>query len=173
MAQSDTATSIIKARVVLQQCLSARLQVQPQTETSEAKYVEIGRGLVIYLCFLKEATTETADKIVKTALNILLSSNDEEKLVSVLELQGDVLIVPQATLGGTLKGKRMQYHKNIDKESGRYLYERFVKLCSEAVSKHSGKRDESREVRVLHGTYGNRQVLKIDTNGPYTHMLEF
>lgn len=109
----------------------------------------------------------------KTVLNVLLSSNDEEKLVSVLELHGDVLIVPQATLGGTLKGKRMQYHKNIDKDAGRDLYEQFVRLCSEAVSKHNEKGNGSREVRVLHGTYGNRQVLKIDTNGPYTHMIEF
>jgi hypothetical protein len=26
---------------------------------------------------------------------------------------------------------------------------------------------------VAHGTYGNRQVLKLDTNGPYTHLIEF
>lgn len=30
-----------KARIVLQQCLSARLQVQPATEDTEAKYVEV------------------------------------------------------------------------------------------------------------------------------------
>ena len=31
----------LQARAILQQCLSARLQVQPSTEESEAKFVEV------------------------------------------------------------------------------------------------------------------------------------
>lgn len=32
----------VKARALLQQCLSARLQVQPKTDDKEAEFVEIG-----------------------------------------------------------------------------------------------------------------------------------
>ncbi|XP_071161594.1 D-aminoacyl-tRNA deacylase 2-like isoform X1 [Mytilus galloprovincialis] len=156
-----------KARTVLQQCLSARLQVQPKSDTEEAQFVEIGRGLIVYICFLKGSTSDTVSKMVKAALNTRLSANDEGKLVSILELPGDVLIVPQATLGGTLKGKLMQYHKNIDKEEGKKLYDEFVQSCNDIVKQNNPN------VSVQSGTYGNRQVFRTDTNGPYTHMIEF
>lgn len=91
-------------------------------------------------------------------------------MVSVLELPGSVLIVPQATLGGKSKGRAMQYHNNISKEDGLRLYGSFISLCEKeltaAASAESG-------AEVKHGTYGNRQVLKLDTNGPYTHLMEF
>ena len=84
-----------------------------------------------------------------------------------MELPGDVLIVPQATLGGTLKGKLMQYHRNIDKEEGKRLYQDFVQLCNDMV------KENNHACSVKSGTYGNRQVFRTDTNGPYTHIVEF
>ncbi|XP_046545297.1 D-aminoacyl-tRNA deacylase 2-like isoform X2 [Haliotis rubra] len=138
------------ARIVLQQCLSARLQVQPATEDTEAKYVETGKGLVMYVCFLKGATADILDK---------------------MDLPGNILIIPQATLGGALKGKRMQYHKNIDKEEGASLYADFVSLCRTTLQEAESSREAGCVVQA--GTYGNRQVFSCDTNGPYTHLLEF
>jgi hypothetical protein len=29
------------------------------------------------------------------------------------------------------------------------------------------------DAKLRHGTYGNRQGLKLDSNGPNTHQLEF
>lgn len=100
-------------------------------------------------------------------MNLRLSESDSGKMVSLLELPGNLLIVPQATLGGKAKGRAMQYHNNISKEDGLRLYSTFVSLCEkELVAAAPG-------VTVKHGTYGNRQVLKLDTNGPYTHLMEF
>lgn len=104
---------------------------------------------------------------VSTLLNLRLSESDSGKMVSLLELPGNLLIVPQATLGGKAKGRAMQYHNNISKDDGLRLYSTFVSLCEkELVAAAPG-------VTVKHGTYGNRQVLKLDTNGPYTHLMEF
>lgn len=105
---------------------------------------------------------------VSTLLNLRLCESNSGKMVSVLELPGSVLVVPQATLGGRAKGKVMQYHSNISKDEGLRLYTTFVSLCEKEVMAASGA-----EVTVKHGTYGNRQVLKLDTNGPYTHLMEF
>lgn len=104
-------------------------------------------------------------------LSVKLSENESGEYVSVLDLPGDVLIIPQATLGGKLKGKKMQYHANIEKEKGLELYSRFVTLCEKELS--ASTRCAEAGVHVKHGTYGNRQVLKLDTNGPYTHLIEF
>lgn len=89
----------------------------------------------------------------------------------MLELPGSLLIVPQATLGGKAKGRGMQYHNNISKEDGLRLYAHFVSLCEKELLAAAAGTEA--EVTVKHGTYGNRQVLKLDTNGPYTHVMEF
>ena len=96
---------------------------------------------------------------------------EDGKMTSVLQLPASILVIPQATLGGRLKGQRMQYHNNIEKTAGLELYTQFV----EAIQQVSAANDAWTEKGcvVKSGTYGNRQVLKIDTNGPYTHLIEF
>ncbi|XP_025942268.1 D-aminoacyl-tRNA deacylase 2 [Apteryx mantelli] len=161
----------VLARALLQQCVSARLQVKPPEPGSEAEWVEIQRGLVIYICFFKGADEDLVPKIVNMLLNVQLSESESGKYVSVLDLPGNVLIIPQATLGGKLKGKKMQYHTNIEKEKGLKLYSQFVTLCEKEMA--ASARCMEAGVFVKHGTYGNSQVLKLDTNGPFTHLIEF
>ncbi|XP_054758882.2 D-aminoacyl-tRNA deacylase 2-like isoform X3 [Lytechinus pictus] len=165
-------TSNLKAKIVIQQCLSATLQVKPQSDGVEAEYVEIDRGVVLYVCFLKGADEETVEKMAKFALNIRLSEAlTGSKLVSILDLPGDILVVPQATLGGKAKGKMMQYHSNISKDTGRELYQKFVDLCEADIARNA--RTSEANCKVRGGTYGNRQVLSLQTNGPFTHTMEF
>nr|XP_010304898.1 PREDICTED: probable D-tyrosyl-tRNA(Tyr) deacylase 2 [Balearica regulorum gibbericeps] len=137
----------------------------------EPQQTPIQRGLVIYICFFKGADEDLIPKIVNMLLNVKLSENGSGEYVSVLDLPGDVLIIPQATLGGKLKGRKMQYHANIEKEKGLELYSQFVTLCEKELAANTKCMEAG--ALVKHGTYGNRQVLKLDTNGPYTHLIEF
>uniref|UniRef100_A0A803VQ38 D-aminoacyl-tRNA deacylase n=1 Tax=Ficedula albicollis TaxID=59894 RepID=A0A803VQ38_FICAL len=157
---------------------SVRKSVIPQIPCSASVYIallasqyKIQRGLVIYICFFKGADEDLVPKIVDTLLNVKLSENENGEFVSVLDLPGDVLIIPQATLGGKPKGRKMQYHANIEKEKGLELYSQFVTLCEKELAANAKCMEAG--VLVKHGTYGNRQVLKLDTNGPYTHLIEF
>lgn len=108
---------------------------------------------------------------MNTLLNVKLCETESGKYTSVVDLPGSVLIVPQATLGGKAKGTRMQYHNNIGKEDGQKLYDSFVTHCEKELS--SASKCAEADAEVKHGTYGNRQVLKLDTNGPYAHLMEF
>lgn len=108
---------------------------------------------------------------VNTLLNVKVSETENGKHVSILDLPGNILIIPQATLGGKVKGRNMQYHSNSGKEEGLELYSQFVTLCEKELAANSKCAEAG--VVVKHGTYGNRQVLKLDTNGPYTHLIEF
>ncbi|XP_045593878.1 D-aminoacyl-tRNA deacylase 2 isoform X2 [Procambarus clarkii] len=151
-------------RVVIQQCLSAILKLKGADE-QVPETIEIGRGIVVFVCFLDKASEETVEKLTKHVTNVRLSENDAGKHVSVCDIQGDVLIIPQATLGGRLKGKAMQYHMNVDKVLGKALYHKFcqgVRMAVEEVS--SGN--------VKCGVYGARQILSMDTNGPFTHIID-
>lgn len=100
-----------------------------------------------------------------------LSETGDGKYVSIMDLPGSILIIPQATLGGKLKGRNMQYHSNIEKEIGMELYSQFVTVCEKELANNAKCAEAGAVLR--HGTYGNRQVLKVDTNGPFTHMIEF
>ena len=107
---------------------------------------------------------------MKAVVNVKLSETKEGKFVSILDLPGDILIVPQATLGGKIKGKVMQYHGNVDKADGHDLYTEFVDLCQQTYKQNEKCKETGTEVKF--GTYGNRQVLTVDTNGPFTHLIE-
>uniref|UniRef100_A0A8C7FWK5 D-aminoacyl-tRNA deacylase n=1 Tax=Oncorhynchus kisutch TaxID=8019 RepID=A0A8C7FWK5_ONCKI len=147
------------------QCLYAMLQVKRADDQSDAECVEIDRGMV-YICFFKCATEDIIPKMANT-----LCEADSGKYVSVLDLPGSVLIVPQATLGGKAKGKGMQYHNNIGKEEGLQLYSNFVSFFEKELALSS--KSSKIATIIKHGTYGNRQVLKLDTNRPCTHLMEF
>uniref|UniRef100_H3C2X3 D-aminoacyl-tRNA deacylase n=1 Tax=Tetraodon nigroviridis TaxID=99883 RepID=H3C2X3_TETNG len=155
----------LAARTVLQQCLRARLQVRPAGERSEAEFVQVrmDRGTVLYICFFKGATDDILPKMASTLLNLRLCEADSGKLSSLLELPGSLLIVPQATLGGEAKGRAVQYHTDISKEDGLRLHSAFVSLREQEAAKAGPT--------VRHGSYGNRQVLSLDTNGPFTHPM--
>ncbi len=174
-------------RLVIQQCLSATLKLP---EESGGGAHTIGRGMVVFVCFRQGATEEDAARAAETACALRLCEGDENGgRVSVADLPGDVLVIPQATLGGKLKGRAVQYHGNVGKEDGERLYRAFCAALSGRLlgendsegcaSEETRRRSESAEAAatsdkraaaaVRCGVYGARQVLSSDTNGPYTH----
>lgn len=172
-----------------------------------ARYVDIEAGVLLYVAFLAGCTED----VVRNAVATIVSSKvfllgvdrcaDEEakaqggsraKPSALVDSTSDsVLVVPQATLAGKLKGKVMQYHQQIDKAEGARLYRLFCfelaaallpQVAKTAVDEHAADafangftRDAaaSNQRQVLWGTYGNRQGLKIDSPGPFTHTFEF
>jgi D-Tyr-tRNAtyr deacylase len=111
-------------------------------------------------------STKLSSFLARSVLEVKLSYSAVKKgLCSVLESGGSVLIVPQACIAGKLKGKSVQYHDLSGKEEGQVLYYKFVETCKELC--------KGRETQVFGGTYGNRQVLTMDTEGPFTHVFDF
>lgn len=106
-------------------------------------------------------------------LNVKLSEldTDPSKHCSILDLPGNILIVPQACLGSRMKGKLMQYHNIVNKDLGLELYQKFISLCKKYTNENA-KWSQSKELKVCHGTYGIRQVYSTVTNGPYLHLIE-
>ena len=67
----------------------------------------------------------------------------------------------QATLGGKLKGSAVQYHSNVAPEEGEQLYTEF---CRQVEQAGAGP--------VSSGQFGARQVLNMETQGPYSHVFD-
>ena len=147
-------------RLLLQQAASASLTLP------EGEVLEVGGhcpALVCYVCFLKEATKEVVARAAKAVLATKLTEAVEgERRADIGSSGGEVLVVPQATLGGKLKKGIVQYHGNIGPEEGRELYRQF---CQELVAVVG-------EARVKEGQFGARQVLSMVTRGPYSHTFD-
>jgi len=126
--------------------------------------LSIARGTVVFICFNKEADDSSAVKASQTLLKVKLSEIDgESKRKTIKDAAANILVIPQATLGGKLKGSSLQYHGNIAPDEGLGLYNRF---CEELLR-------ELPDGSTLHrGTYGARQVLSMQTNGPYSHVFD-
>ncbi|KAH0486813.1 MAG: hypothetical protein KVP17_001107 [Porospora cf. gigantea B] len=150
-----TNSSKPKGRVLLQQCLGAELR------TGDTN-VRIDRGVVAFVCFMRGADSTTVNRMAKSIVNASLSETTDG-FKSVVDLPGDILVVPQATLGGKSKGKAVQYHNNAPKADADAIYCAFVKTLTDLVP----------GTRVEHGSFGERQVLAMDnTCGPFSHLFD-
>ena len=65
-------------------------------------------------------------------------------------------------MGAKLKGKMVQYHGNCEKEIGEELWKSLIYKLKE----------NSSNINVEHGTYGNRQVLNMNTEGPFSRIFD-
>ena len=162
-------------KLVIQQCLSARLKPPEKDEEGfGGEERSIGVGMVVFVCFSKGATEEAAIRAARAVAGLRLCEPPPEvagqaesgrKRMSVLERRGDVLVVPQFTLGAKLKGRNsLQYHGNVDKADGERLFAAFCAALEARLGAAGG--------RVVSGVYGARQRLAMDTDGPYTHTLQ-
>ena len=68
----------VRGRLLIQNCISASLQLnwdqikdRPEVK-SEAEFAKIGSGLVVYVCFKKEADHTTVEKFAKILLEGVL-----------------------------------------------------------------------------------------------------
>lgn len=184
-------------RVVLQAMDQGHLLVD-----NDAKYVRTGRGVMIYVAFLTNKNDAFTDETLQRAVDVLLDTKifthfSPEKMItrpqSLRECpEMDILIVPQASLGGKVKkGHSVQFHDLVAKDIGTHLYERFCYLMRAARGVDEGDVDangvclasaeetlanEERWIkyngRVVCGTFGNRQGLRFESEGPFTHSFD-
>lgn len=63
------------------------------------------------------AGKELLPQMVNTLLNVKLRETENGKQGSILDLPGDILIAPQATAGGRVRGRSMQRHCNSGEEA--------------------------------------------------------
>lgn len=159
-------------------------------------------GLILYVAFLKNATSEDVARAVDEIVNAKVfplqsnidmwriaqgispsstaaSNNERPKPLSLLECpEANVMIIPQATLAGKLKAKTVQYHGQCDKKDAEGHFYDFCRLVRSAlqVSDEVDQNGVAIGVAgpriVLNGTFGNRQGLDMSSAGPFTHIFE-
>ena len=86
---------------------------------------QIGQGLLVLIGIEKTDTIAVADRLIKRILNYRVFSDVDDKMnLSLLDIKGDLLLVPQFTLpADTRKGNRPSFTPAAPPDQGKQLFD--------------------------------------------------
>lgn len=124
---------------------------------------KIGKGYLVFLGIREEDSETEADFLAEKIVNLRIIGDENQKMnKSILDVQGDILVVSQFTLYAETKGgRRPSFFQAAKPEKARKLYEYFVKKL-----KNSGVKN------VQTGEFGAYMRVEIVNDGPVTIMLD-
>lgn len=127
------------------------------------KVASIGEGLLILLGIIEEDSQEDINWLSNKIVNLRVF-NDENDVMnrSLLDVQGDVIVVSQFTLhAATKKGNRPSYIKAAKPETAIPFYKKFV----EQIEIDLGK-------KVQTGEFGADMKVELINDGPVTIIID-
>ena len=125
-------------------------------------YSQIGAGMLIFLGVGKTDVSENAQKLADKLIKLRIYTDKDGKMnKSLLEVQGEILVVSQFTLHGACKkGTRPSFDMAAPAEKAKKLYEDFVKIISQYG------------LKVESGKFQCMMDISLINDGPVTLMVE-
>jgi len=144
-------------KVVIQRVTKASVTI------SEKKVAAIENGLLVLMGIVDEDTQEDIRWISTKIANLRIFSDENGVMNrSVLDINGDVLVVSQFTLHAmTKKGNRPSYIKAAKPEVAIPLYEAFIKQLESDLDK-----------QVQRGQFGADMKVELLNDGPVTIVID-
>ena len=142
---------------LLQRVKNARVDVE------EITIGQIDTGLLILLGVHKEDSPDELLWVVKKVANLRIFPDESGRMNrSLLDIQGDALVVSQFTLyGDTRKGNRPSFTDSAPPSLAEPLYERFIVELSTLLAKP-----------VATGKFGAMMDVHLVNDGPVTLTVE-
>ena len=142
--------------LLAQRVLSSSLYIEKK------KIVSIERGILALVGFEKGDTPSDCKIIADKLLNYRIFPDDKGRMEnSVLDIKGDVLLVPEVTLAlQTRKGTRPSFSEAASPELGKKLFDEL-----------------SRQIKKIHdklevGIFGADMEIKLTNDGPVTFLFQ-
>lgn len=125
-------------------------------------YSKIGQGLLVFLGVEKGDDKLNAEKLADKLSKLRIFEDENEKMNhSILEIEGEMLIVSQFTLcGDCKKGTRPSFDKSAPPKIANELYEYFISQV------------KSFNIPVQTGEFGAMMDVELINDGPVTFMVE-
>lgn len=144
-------------KVVIQRVSKASVTI------ANEKVASIGSGLLVLLGIIDEDTQEDIQLLSRKIANLRIFEDDDEVMNrSILDVDGDVIVVSQFTLHAlTKKGNRPSYIKAAKPDVAIPLYESFVKQLEADLNK-----------KVQTGQFGADMKVELINDGPVTIIID-
>ncbi|MBU0647890.1 D-tyrosyl-tRNA(Tyr) deacylase [Patescibacteria group bacterium] len=145
-------------KIVLQRVAKASVDVDNKQVSA------IGRGLLLLVGFGDDDDQAGIEKAVKKIVNLRLWPGDQNRGFdnSVLDVSGEVLIVPQFTLmANCSRGNRPDFGRAKNPREARRLYNVFVEKFMQYIKV------------VKTGVFGEMMEVELVNEGPVTLVLDF
>ncbi len=123
----------------------------------------IGKGLVILLGVAQDDDESDIAYLARKIVNMRIFSDENEKMnLSVMDIDGEILVISQFTLfASTKKGNRPYFDAAAKPDKAIPLYEKFIETISEQIAKP-----------VVTGEFGAKMLVEILNDGPVTLTLD-
>ena len=123
---------------------------------------EINKGFNVLLGISKEDTEEDMKYIKDKIINLRVFSDENDKMnLSLLDIQGEVLLISQFTLyGDARKGRRPNFMNALGGEEAKKFYDKFIEMMKETG------------LKVQTGIFGADMRVDIKNDGPVTILLD-
>lgn len=135
---------------------------QAKVEIDNKIHGQIGKGILIFLGIGKKDTEKDINFLVDKITQLRIFENNGKPMdQSVLDVQGELLVISQFTLyGSTKKGRRPDFTDAADPDLANDLYEKFIESC------------KSTGLKVETGKFAAMMDVSLINDGPVTFMLE-
>jgi len=143
-------------RCVIQRVSRARVLVDGETVG------EIGTGILVLLGVSRGDSEKEAVYLLEKTLNLRIFEDSDGKMnLSLLDINGDLLIVSQFTLyGDTRRGRRPSFIEAAAPEKANFLYEFFVAEARKQIK------------QVETGRFQAMMNVELVNDGPVTILLD-
>jgi len=144
-------------KIVIQRVSEASVTI------NEIKVASIKKGLLILLGIVDDDTQDDIDFLVRKVANLRIFNDENEVMnTSLLDIDGEVIVVSQFTLqASTKKGNRPSYIKAAKPLIAIPLYENFVQTLEKELIK-----------KVQTGEFGADMKVALINDGPVTISID-
>ena len=128
-----------------------------------AIYSEIQKGFLVFVGVEETDTKEDADWLCQKLIGMRIFSDAEDKMnLSVLDINGDILLVSQFTLfASTKKGNRPSFIKSAKPDIAILLYEYCIQQLAQLLNKP-----------IKTGQFGADMKVSLVNDGPVTILID-
>ncbi len=144
-------------RVLIQRVSQASVTIDEKIKS------EIGKGLLVFLGIEERDGGEDIDWLAGKISRLRIFDDKQDIMnLSVMEVNGDILLISQFTLhAGTKKGNRPSYIKAARPETAIPLYESFIVKMESLINK-----------KISTGEFGAHMEVSLVNDGPVTIFMD-